>query len=72
MQYMYSHRGSAFIIAMGLLTIIVILTLFLMERIQPFSENIKNIEMSNVAYYEAVSGVERALWDMSEDDPTHD
>lgn len=65
-----NKRGSALIISIFITMIITIIGIFLLDKIMPLAKNVKWIENSNVAYYNANSWVEKALFDMSSSDPS--
>lgn len=65
-----NKRGSALIISIFITMIITIIGIFLLDKIMPLAKNVKWIENSNVAYYNANSWVEKALFDMNSSDPS--
>ncbi|MCK9272380.1 hypothetical protein M0P65_02425 [Candidatus Gracilibacteria bacterium] len=67
-----NKNGSALIIAIFVTMIITIIGIFLLNKIIPLSKNVKGIENSNIAYYNANSGVEEALLYMSSSDPSRE
>lgn len=58
----FSSRGSALIITIFITTILMMIGLYLLEKIIPVSRSVKWIENSNVAYYQAQTAVEAALY----------
>jgi len=56
------------ILAMWIVLLITLLALLILEYIIPFSKNVKGIENSSNAYYEANSWIEEALWFRSQND----
>ena len=65
-----NKRGSALIISIFITMIITIIGIFLLDKIMPLAKNVKWIENSNVAYYNANSWVEEALFNMNSSDPS--
>lgn len=62
-------KWSAMLIAILVIVFITSLMIYFMEKIVPISKNIKWVENSTAAYYEAQSWVEEALLYMSRDNP---
>ena len=50
--------------------IIIVIALYLLEKIIPFSGDIKGIENGNISYYRANTGLNEALLTMSGSDPS--
>jgi hypothetical protein len=67
-----NKNWSALIIAIFVTMIITIIWIFLLNKIIPLSKNVKWIENSNIAYYNANSWVEEALLYMSSSDPSRE
>jgi len=63
---------SALIIAIFVTMIITIIGIFLLDKIMPLARNVKWIENSNMAYYEANTWIESALFGMSSTDPSQE
>jgi hypothetical protein len=65
------HRGSAIIIALITLILVTAVTTVFLEKVFHFSNSINGIERSNIAYYNAVSLVEKQLmsWSFTKYDP---
>ncbi len=64
-----SKQGSALMVAMMICGIIMIIALYLFEKVIPISSATKNIENSNAAYYQAVSAIEETKTHLSPSDP---
>ncbi len=63
------HRWSALIVTLFVTIIICLIAVYLLDKIMPISKNVKWIENSNIAYYNASSWIEEALLFMSWDNP---
>lgn len=59
------HKWSALIISIFITLLICIIVIFLLDKIVPISKNLKWVENSNIAYYNATSWIEEALLSMS-------
>ena len=66
-----SKKGFSLIIALWLSLLFTLTWLFLMEFIVPFSRSTINIEHASIAQYQALSGIEHALRDISRNPPWH-
>lgn len=64
-----ARRGSALMISMFVTTIILIIAIYLLDKIIPYSRDIKGVENGNVAYYRATTAVNEALLAMSSSNP---
>jgi hypothetical protein len=64
-----SSQGSALIITIFITTILMMIGLYLLEKIIPVSQSVKGIENSNIAYYQAQTAVEAALYEKNPADP---
>ncbi|MDQ1343749.1 MAG: hypothetical protein QG650_469 [Patescibacteria group bacterium] len=62
-------RGFAIFLAMVLTIIIVLMGVYLIEKLVPAGRNVKGIEHGNVAYYKASSAIEEALMSLSGSNP---
>jgi hypothetical protein len=49
--------------------IIIIIAIYLLDKIVPFSRDIKGVENGNIAYYKANTAINEALLSMSIDNP---
>ena len=58
-----THKGSAILISLIILTLLTIVTTVFLEKVFHFSQSSEWIESSNVAYYSAVGLVEEQLMD---------
>ncbi len=67
---LYSKRWSALLIGIFVTTIISVIAIYLLEKIVPFSRDIKGIENGNVSYYRANTALNEALLTMSGSDPS--
>lgn len=65
-----NKKWSALIISIFIIAIISLLWIYLLEKIVPISRNVKWVENSNIAYYNANSWVEKALFDMTSSNPS--
>lgn len=61
---------SALLISIFVTMIIIVIALYLLEKIIPFSGDIKGIENGNISYYRANTGLNEALLTMSGSDPS--
>jgi len=50
--------------------IIVIIAVYLLDKIIPFSRDIKGVENGNISYYKANTALNEALFSMSGNDPS--
>lgn len=50
--------------------IILIIAIYLLEKIVPFSRDIKGVENGNISYYRANTALNEALFSMSGNDPS--
>jgi hypothetical protein len=66
------RKGSALIISMFITTIIIIIALYLLDKIVPYARDIKGIENGNVAYYQATTAVNEAILAMSGSNPGYE
>lgn len=57
-----NKQGFALVIALGLTIIMSLLVLYILEYIMPYAKNIKGIENSTNAFYQAESSVEEGLY----------
>lgn len=64
-----SQKGSALVISMMICGVIMIIALYLLEKVVPISTATKNIENSNAAYYQALSAVEETKTHLSPSNP---
>lgn len=51
-------------------SIIIIIAIYLLEKIVPFSRDIKGVENGNISYYRANTALNEALLSMSGSDPS--
>lgn len=66
----HDRTGSALIITIAITMILMVVSVYLLERIVPMARTVKGIENGNVAYYEAQTAVEDALYAMDRSDPS--
>ena len=59
--------GFSIVLAMWIALLITLLAFLILEYIIPFWRNVKGIENSSRAYYQAESGIEQALYDLSQE-----
>ncbi len=64
----HSRQWFSIIFALIVLVIASSMSLYLLSFIVPYSKNVKWLENSSKAYYIASSGIEQALWDISQND----
>ena len=57
-----NKKALSLVIAIGITLVMSVLALYILKYIIPFGKNTKNIEQSSVAYYQADSGIEDALF----------
>lgn len=57
--------GFALIIAVALLGFVTTMTVVFIEKLYPYSRMVRNIEDSNIAYYNAITSIEATLFTMS-------
>ncbi|EKD65789.1 MAG: hypothetical protein ACD_49C00085G0004 [uncultured bacterium (gcode 4)] len=69
---MKNNSWSALIVTIFVTMIITIIGIFLLDKIMPLAKNVKWIENSNVAYYNANTWIESALFGMSSTDPSQE
>lgn len=62
--------GSALLIAIFITMIILIVTIYLFDKIVPFAKEIKGVENGNISYYRANTALNEALLSMSGADPS--
>lgn len=65
-----NQSWSALLIGIFITTIIVIIAIYLLEKIIPFSRDIKGVENGNISYYRANTALNEALLSMSGSDPS--
>lgn len=58
-------RGFALIIAVALLGFVTSMTIVFIEKLYPYARMVRNIEDSNIAYYNAITSIEATLFTMS-------
>ncbi|OIP54952.1 hypothetical protein AUK10_00255 [Candidatus Gracilibacteria bacterium CG2_30_37_12] len=63
-------KGSALIISMFVTIIIIIIAIYLLEKIVPFAQDIKGVENGNISYYRANTALNEALLSMSGGNPS--
>lgn len=63
--------GSALIVSIVLMGTLILMMIFLMERLVPSSRNVRGIENSTIAAYSAQSGIEKSLSTLSIRNPWH-
>ncbi len=68
----YSRRGGALLVTMVLTLLSIVAVLYLVDAILPSVRLVRGIENANLAYYEARTGIELALAEMSRDDPDYE
>ena len=66
------RKWSALIISVFVVLIISIIMIYLLDKLVPISRNVKGIENTNIAYYNAETGVEEALLWMSKTNPWYE
>lgn len=67
-----ARKGSALLISMFITTIILLIAIYLLDKIIPYSRDIKGVENGNVAYYRATTAINEALLAMSSSDPGYE
>lgn len=65
-----NHAWSALIITIFVTMILIIIAIYLLEKIVPFSRDIKWVENGNISYYRANTALNSALLSMSGSDPS--
>lgn len=63
-----NKQWFSILLAMWITLVVWMMTILILEFIIPFSRNIKWVENSSAAFYQSYSGVEEALWFMSQND----
>jgi len=63
-----NNNAFTIILAIGIVFIISLITLYILEYILPFSRSVKGIENATMSYYQATSWVEDALFFISKND----
>jgi hypothetical protein len=71
-QFFRSRKGFSIFLAMAITLLVVLMGVYLIEKLVPVSRVVKGVEQGNAAYYSARSGVERALFSLSGDAPGTD
>jgi type II secretory pathway component PulK len=64
-----NREGFAIFLAMLLTVLIVLMGVYLIDKLVPASRDVKGVEHGNVAYYKASSAVELALSELSGANP---
>ena len=64
-MHLPKNTGSALIVTMFITMILMLVGLYLLEKIVPLSRAVKGVENGNVAYYQANSAAEEALLHIS-------
>lgn len=64
-----NRKGFAIFLAMLLTVLIVLMGVYLIDKLIPASKDVKGVEHGNVAYYHAASAVELALSELSGTNP---
>ena len=64
-----NHAWSALIITIFVTMILIIVAIYLLEKIVPFARDIKWVENGNISYYRANTALNAALLSMSGSDP---
>lgn len=64
-----NREGFAIFLAMLLTVLIVLMGVYLIDKLVPASKDVKGVEHGNVAYYKAASAVELALSELSGNNP---
>ncbi|MDP2103935.1 MAG: hypothetical protein Q8K26_03375 [Candidatus Gracilibacteria bacterium] len=67
-----ARKGSALMISMFITVIILLIAIYLLDKIIPYSRDIKGIENGNIAYYRATTAVNEALLSMSSSNPGYE
>ncbi len=67
-----ARKGSALMISMFVTVIILLIAIYLLDKIIPYSRDIKGIENGNIAYYRATTAVNEALLAMSSTTPEYE
>lgn len=62
MKILSEKKGSAILIALVVLTLLVMMSTVFFEKLFRFSQASEGIENSNVAYYTALGTIEEALY----------
>ena len=52
--------------------IIIVIAIYLLDKIIPFSRDIKGVENGNISYYRANTALNEALFSMSKSDPGYE
>lgn len=68
-NFILARKGSALMISMFITVIILIIAIYLLDKIVPYARDIKGIENGNIAYYRATTAVNEALLAMSGSNP---
>ena len=66
MLQLQNKNGFSIVFALGLVLLLSFIGLYLLEYMIPFSRNIKWVENSSIAFYESYSGIESALYWVSQ------
>lgn len=61
-KFLKNRKGSALLIALVVLIILIIMSTVFIERLLSFSKSSEGVENSNVAYYHALGSIEKALF----------
>ena len=64
-----NNQGSALIVTIFITMILMLMAIYLLERIVPIARNVKGIENGNIAYYQAETAVEAALMNKDASNP---
>lgn len=60
-----NNKGSALVLSMMMMVVMIIMAIYLLDKIIPFSKSTKDIENGNIAYYRANTALNKALLNMS-------
>lgn len=72
LQLSSQKKASALIVSIFVTVVIIIIAIYLLDKIVPFSRDIKGIENGNIAYYRANTAVNEALLSMSGATPEYE
>lgn len=68
-MFLHTSRGSSLVFGIFLFGVISSVTVGLIFSLVPRSRDIRGIERGNQAFYQAESGVEKTLFELSRDNP---
>lgn len=71
MKNISNKKWFSIVLAMWITMIIWFIAILILEYIIPFSRSIKWVENSSAAFYQAYSGIEEAMWELSQNDVWH-